>query len=181
MFAVYIYYFTHISDSTLYSALLTTEVSSGKGRKEGTEKIYRAVHMFFNSCCASEKHEHSRHWFTSWLFSSSSTEEAKYVNYVLTMALILLELQPNSRSPSKKWMKGKGIPKFLLRNKINWIGLNFNTPTASHKGGLWEQQIRSCFFILSSLLRNHSHSLNDESFRRVNTEVESIVKADLCQ
>ena len=54
---------------------------------------------------------------------------------------------------------------------------DFNTPTASHMGGVWERQIRSCRSILLSLLKNHSQSLNDESFYTVLTEIETIVNS----
>lgn len=76
-----------------------------------------------------------------------------------------------------KEMDQQKIAEFLLRNNTDWIGWDFNTPTASHMGGVWERQIRSCRSILSSLLNNHSHSLNDECFRTVLTEVEAIVNS----
>ena len=44
-------------------------------------------------------------------------------------------------------------------------------------GGVWERQIRSCRSTLTSLLKNRSQSLNDESFRTVITEVETIVNS----
>ena len=69
------------------------------------------------------------------------------------------------------------INDFLLRHQVDWLGWKFNPPTASHMGGVWERQIRSCRSILTSLLRNHSQSLNDESFRTVLTEVEAIVNS----
>ena len=55
---------------------------------------------------------------------------------------------------------------------INW---NRNPPAASHMGGVWERQIRTVRSILSSLLRNYGHALNDESLRTLMTEVECIV------
>ena len=66
-----------------------------------------------------------------------------------------------------KEMDQEKINDFLLRNNFDWMGWDFNTPTASHMGGVWERQIRSCRSILLSLLKNHSQSLNDESFYTV--------------
>eukprot|EP00794_Sanderia_malayensis_P004022 gene4022-4571_t len=44
-------------------------------------------------------------------------------------------------------------------------------------GGVWERQIRSVRAILSSLLKNHGHSLDDESLRTLLTESEAIVNS----
>ena len=57
---------------------------------------------------------------------------------------------------------------------INW---NRNPPAASHMGGVWERQIRTVRSILSSLLRDYGHALNDESLRTLMTEVECIVNS----
>ena len=76
-----------------------------------------------------------------------------------------------------KEMDQEKINDFLLRNNIDWMGWDFNTPTASHMGGVWERQIRSCRSILLSLLKNHIQSLNDECFYTVLTEIETIVNS----
>ena len=47
-----------------------------------------------------------------------------------------------------------------------------NPPAASHMGGVWECQIRSLRSILSALMREHGHTLDDESFRTLLTEVQ---------
>ena len=52
-----------------------------------------------------------------------------------------------------------------------------NPPYANHMGGVWERQIRTARAILESLLMVHGHSLNDESFRTVLTEVEGVVNS----
>ena len=44
-------------------------------------------------------------------------------------------------------------------------------------GGVWERQIRSVRNVLSALLKEHSDSLNDESFRTLLTEAECIVNS----
>ena len=45
----------------------------------------------------------------------------------------------------------------------------------SHIGGVWERQIRSSRTILSSLIRTHSISLDEESLTTLCAEVEAIV------
>ena len=52
-----------------------------------------------------------------------------------------------------------------------------NPPAASHMGGVWERQIRSVRSTLSALMRNHGHTLDDESFRTLLTEVECIINS----
>ena len=42
-------------------------------------------------------------------------------------------------------------------------------------GGRWERQIRSVRSILSALMEEHSHTLDDESLRTLLTDVECIV------
>ena len=50
-----------------------------------------------------------------------------------------------------------------------------NPPAASHMGGVWERQIRSVRSILSALMREYGHALDDESLRTLMTEVECII------
>ena len=52
-----------------------------------------------------------------------------------------------------------------------------NPPAASHMGGVWERQIRSVRSILSALMREYGHALDDESFRTLLTEVECIINS----
>ena len=52
-----------------------------------------------------------------------------------------------------------------------------NPPAASHMGGLWECQIRSVRSILSALMQEHGHTLDNESFRTLLTEVECIINS----
>jgi len=42
-------------------------------------------------------------------------------------------------------------------------------------GGVWKRQIRSVRAVLTSLLRQHGHLLDDELFRTLMTEVEAVV------
>ena len=50
-----------------------------------------------------------------------------------------------------------------------------NPPATSHMGRVWEQQIQSCQNMLSSILKNHETSLNNESLQTLVTEVETIM------
>ena len=63
----------------------------------------------------------------------------------------------------------------MLEKRADWIAWKKNSPTASHMGGVWERQVRSARTILSSLIRTHSMSLDEESLSTLFTEVEAIV------
>ena len=58
----------------------------------------------------------------------------------------------------------------LLQKGIDWM---FNTPAASHHGGVWERLIRMVRKVLFSVLRQQS--LNDESLHTTLCEVEAIL------
>lgn len=62
------------------------------------------------------------------------------------------------------------IERKMQQNGITWI---FNSPSASHQGGIWERQIRSVRKILSALLKEQS--LTDDSLYTLLCEVESII------
>lgn len=66
------------------------------------------------------------------------------------------------------------IQKQLLHQHISW---KFNPPSASHMGGVWERQIKSTRKIMSSLLHNHGTRIDDEGFRTLLCEVESIINS----
>ena len=57
------------------------------------------------------------------------------------------------------------------------VRLEKQSPSASHMGGVWERQIRTVRKVLSAILRDHSGSLNDESFRTLLAESECIVNS----
>ena len=67
------------------------------------------------------------------------------------------------------------ISNFLQDNGTDWLVWIKNTPTASHMGGVWERQIRSARNILSSLLKTHGRSLNDEALSTLMAEVEAVM------
>ena len=52
-----------------------------------------------------------------------------------------------------------------------------NTRTASHMSGVWEQQICSARKILSSLLKTHGRSLNDQALSILMAEVEAVMNS----
>ena len=74
-------------------------------------------------------------------------------------------------------MDDERISSFLQLHGGDWIGWRRNPPASSHFGGVWERQIRTVRTILSSLLRTHGKSLNDENFRTLLVEVEGIVNS----
>lgn len=62
------------------------------------------------------------------------------------------------------------IEKVLQPRGIKWI---FNSPAASHQGGVWERQIQTVHRILNSLLKEQV--LNEDCLQTVLCEVESII------
>ena len=64
------------------------------------------------------------------------------------------------------------IHNFLLQKQIKWI---FNTPAASHHGGVWERCIRSVRKILNSVVRQQT--LDDESLTTFMCKVENIINS----
>lgn len=62
------------------------------------------------------------------------------------------------------------IEKTMLQKGIKWI---FNSPAASHQGGVWERQIRTVRRILNALLKEQS--INDDCLHTIMCEVESII------
>ena len=82
------------------------------------------------------------------------------------------ELQRNFKE-----MDHNRISEFLLSQSCDWLSWKNNPPSASHMGGVWERQIRTVRKVLSAILRDHSGSLNDESFRTLLAESECIVNS----
>ena len=62
------------------------------------------------------------------------------------------------------------IERVLQPKGIKWI---FNSPAASHQGGVWERQIRTVRRILNSLLKEQT--VNDDCLHTIMCEVESII------
>ncbi|XP_060580217.1 uncharacterized protein LOC132737005 [Ruditapes philippinarum] len=73
------------------------------------------------------------------------------------------------RKSLREWNQSE-IGQFMLQREIEW---NFNPPSASHMGGIWERMIRSTRAILRSLVKEQL--LTDEQLLTVVTEVEKIL------
>lgn len=69
------------------------------------------------------------------------------------------------------------ISGFLLNQSCDVIEWRTNPPSASHMGGVWERQIRSVRNILTAMFKEHSQTLNDESFRTFLAEAECIINS----
>lgn len=62
------------------------------------------------------------------------------------------------------------IQRAFLQDGIEW---RFNTPSASHQGGVWERLIRSVKSVLTSVLKQQT--LDDEALHTIFCEVEAIL------
>jgi hypothetical protein len=71
----------------------------------------------------------------------------------------------------RQWNQTK-IDEFLKQREIKW---QFNPPTASHMGGIWERQIRSIRRILGVLL--NQQNVEDETLSTLMCMVESMVNS----
>ena len=71
-------------------------------------------------------------------------------------------------------MKHNQIREKMLKQGIDWI---FNPPGASHMGGSWERMIRSTRKVLAGLLQEHGDRLDEETFRTLMCEVETVINS----
>ena len=74
-------------------------------------------------------------------------------------------------------MDQQKINDFMRDNSGEWMLWKRNPLSVSNMGGVWERQIRSARTILTSLLKTHGTSLNDESLHALLIEVEVIVNS----
>ena len=81
----------------------------------------------------------------------------------------------NELASAFKELNTTPLKEYLSSQDCDWIDFNFNTPHASHMGGIWEGQIHTTRSVLSPLLLDHGTQLDDESLRTLMTEAESIV------
>ena len=65
-------------------------------------------------------------------------------------------------------MDDEKIKAELLKENIDWIR---NPATASNFGGVWERQIRSVRNIMAAPMKQHGHSVNDQSLRTLLCEL----------
>ena len=70
------------------------------------------------------------------------------------------------------------IRRELLKQNCDWVTMEFNFPSASHMGGVWERMIRCARTVLDGLLRESSDArLDDELLHTLLCEVEAIVNS----
>ena len=81
----------------------------------------------------------------------------------------LVGAEKELRLSLREWNQAQ-IESFLLQKGISW---NFNAPTASHHGGVWERLIRSTRRIMLGLTKEQV--LSDDGLATLLTEVESIL------
>ena len=74
-------------------------------------------------------------------------------------------------------MDQQEINGFMRGNGGEWMLWKRNPPSASNMGGVWKRSIRSARIILTSSLKTHGTSLNDESLHTLLIEVEAIVNS----
>ena len=70
----------------------------------------------------------------------------------------------------KEWNREHKIEDYLTQRHIRWV---FNTPAASHMGGVWERQIRTVRSVILSL--GQQQMLSDESLCTLLCNVEGII------
>jgi hypothetical protein len=73
-----------------------------------------------------------------------------------------------------KRLEASGIETKAARIRINW---SFNTPGASHHGGVWESLIKQVRKTLCGLLAESSRVLTDDELNTLFCEVESILNS----
>jgi hypothetical protein len=75
------------------------------------------------------------------------------------------------RGAIKQWNL-EGVEAWLKQKGISW---KFNSPYASHYGGVWEREIRSVRKVLTALMNEQRVKLTDEALLTLMCEVESIL------
>ena len=93
------------------------------------------------------------------------------------MRVFLLVQRERELAKSMKQMNHNKIQRFMLNQNLDWTVWKRNPPLASHMGGIRERQIRYARSIVSSLLRTHSRSLDEESLNNLFTEVKTIINS----
>ena len=74
-------------------------------------------------------------------------------------------------------MDQERVRAYLLKENCDWIEFRMNFPAASNMGSVWERMTRSVHSVLAALLKEAGTQLNDESYRTLMKEVQSIVNS----
>ena len=141
-------------------------------RGRGTAKRYgvlftcltiRAVHIEVAHSLTSDSFIHALRRFISRRGNVKEMRSDNGTNFVGAERELRAELS--------RWNQSQ-VHNFLLQRDIKWT---FNTPGASHHGGVWERQIRSAKKILYAL--TSSQILDDEGLVTLLCEVENIINS----
>ena len=74
-------------------------------------------------------------------------------------------------------MDKEKLQSFMQASGGDWITSKRNPPYTSYMGGVWEHQIHSACFILSSLMQTRGRSLDEESLATLMVETEGILNS----
>ena len=151
---------------------------------------------FYLLCCVFKGHKKLKHYGALFTYLSSRAIHIKRVASLTTDSFILCLVKfigsrgnirllrsdngsnfVGSSSDFKKAfaeMDQQRINDFMRDNSGEWMLWKQNLPSASNMGGVWERQIRSARTILTSLLKTHGTTLNNESLPTLLIEVEAI-------
>ena len=81
----------------------------------------------------------------------------------------------NSEKPYKLWINARSV----VRCSKRIVTGKMNRPSASHAGGVWEEQIRTIRSVLTALLDGNAGVLDGETFQTLICEAEAIVNSRL--
>ena len=109
----------------------------------------------------------------SMLWDSSLVEEDKLNILGQIMGRILLAFRESWEMPSQHWTN-IGSEELCFKTAAIKL-LSFNSPGASHHGGVWERLIRSVRQVLHSVLKQQT--LDDEGLQTLLCEVEAILNS----
>ena len=126
---------------------------------------YRAVHIEKLNTLETDSFINAFRRFMARRGKPSKVWSDNGTNFVGASPELLKELQS---------LDQQKISEYGLRRNIQW---QFNTPHASHMGGVWERQIRTIRKILTSLLHQHMDRISDEVIETLFCEVESMINS----
>ena len=80
----------------------------------------------------------------------------------------------NKLDKEMKEIDNENLRNYILENKLEF---KFNTPSASHRGGIWERQIRTVRSILNNILNKYHGRLDTSTLRTTLYETMAIVNS----